>query len=353
MVNPPSLLYSERGLFSQLTWSNVMPPTTKLRWGVLGVANINSRLLPAFARSGHAEVRAIASRSLDRAREAAAAAGIPIPHGSYDALLADPDIDAVYIPLPNTLHPEWARRAAEQGKHVLCEKPLTPTAPEAEELVEICAARKVALMDGFMWPHHPRTARLRQALDAGAIGAVQRVAAAFTFPLRPLEPTNIRLQSEMAGGSLLDVGCYAVYAIRWAFGAEPVRVYAAARYHLDVDVEMNGLVWLDDDRVGAFDCGFTLPLRTWLEITGTEGVIRVPQMWVPPARATFTIERDGQPVEEVVVEGEDQVVHMIDHFSTAVLEGRPVCPAPEEAVRTLKVLDALALSAQEGREMDV
>jgi predicted dehydrogenase len=208
-------------------------------------------------------------------------------------------------------------------------------------------------MDGFMWPHHPRTARIRQALDGGAIGAVQRVSGAFTFPLRPLDPKNIRLQSEMAGGSLLDVGCYPVYAIRWAFGAEPVRVYASARYHLDVDVEMSGLLWLEDDRVGAFDCGFTLPQRTWLEITGTEGLLRVPQMWVPPARATFTIERIGQPAEEVVVESEDQIVHMIDHFSSAVLAGQPVQPAPEEAVRTLRVLDALARSAQEEREMDV
>jgi predicted dehydrogenase len=330
-----------------------MTTTARLRWGILGVARINERLLPAFRRAAHAELRAIASRTPDRARAAANAHGIPTPHGSYEALLADPDVDAVYIPLPNTLHAEWTRRAAEAGKHVLCEKPLTPTTEEARELVDFCRARGVRLMDGFMWPHHPRTARLRERLDDGAVGEVRRVSGAFTFPMEPLDPGNIRLQSRLAGGSLLDVGCYPVYAIRWAFGAEPVRVYATARYQYDVDVEMSGILWLDDDRVGTFDCGFTLPYRGWLEIVGTDGLIRVPDLWLPGPRAAFTIEREGARPEEVVVEGQDQIVAMIDSFSRAVQEGTPVRPDPEEAVRTLRVLDALARSAQEEREMDV
>src|SRR5262249_54143551 len=157
-----------------------------------------------FARAARADLRAIASRSLDKAQAAAKAAGIPTAHGSYEALLDDPAIDAVYIPLPNSLHAEWTRRAADRGKHVLCEKPLTPTAPQAEELIAYCQGKKIQLMDGFMWPHHPRTARLRQFLDAGGIGEVQHVAGAFTFPLKPLDPSNIRLQPELAGGSLLD-----------------------------------------------------------------------------------------------------------------------------------------------------
>jgi predicted dehydrogenase len=330
-----------------------MPTSARLRWGILGVARINERLLPAFRRADHADLRAIASRSPERARAAAAAHHILTAHGSYDALLADPNVDAVYVPLPNTLHAEWTRRAAENGKHVLCEKPLTPTAEEARELVDVCTAKGVHLMDGFMWPHHPRTARIREVIDGGAIGDVRRVSAAFTFPMQPLDPSNIRLQAGLAGGSLLDVGCYPVYAIRWAFAGEPIRVYATARYQYDVDVEMNGIVWLDDDRVGTFDCGFTLPLRSWLEIAGTGGLVRVPDMWLPGPRATFTLVRTGAAPEEVVIEGEDQIVRMIDDFSQAVLEGRPVRPDPEEAVRTLRVLDALALSAQEEREIDV
>jgi predicted dehydrogenase len=330
-----------------------MTTTARLRWGILGVAKINNRLLPGFARAARAELRAIASRFPDRAREAAQAAGITTAHGSYEELLADPGIDAVYIPLPNTLHAEWTRRAAEHGKHVLCEKPLTPTAAEARELIALCRSRGVQLMDGFMWPHHPRTAKLRQMLDAGAVGEVRRVSGAFTFPMRPLDPKNIRLQPDLAGGSLLDVGCYPVYGIRWAFGTEPVRAFARARYEFGVDVEMDGIVRLADGRVGTFDCGFTLPNRQRLEITGTEGVIEVPGMWVPPARATFTVRRDGRLDEQVAVEGEDQIVHMLDDFIEAVLSGQPVRPAAEEAVRTLRVLDALARSAREGREVEV
>jgi predicted dehydrogenase len=330
-----------------------MPQTAKVRWGILGVAWINQRLLPAFGAAAHAEVRAIASRSPERARAAAAAAGIPVAHDSYDALLDDPDVDAVYIPLPNSLHGEWTRRAAEHGKHVLCEKPLTPTAEGAREVVDFCAARGVKLMDGFMWPHHPRTTLMRECLDGGGIGQVRRVSAAFTFPLTPLDPSNIRLRRDLAGGSLRDVGCYCVYALRWAFGAEPVRVYATARYAHDVDVEMNGIVWFDDDRIGTFDCGFTLPFRRWLEVTGTQGIVRVHDLWLPAPRAAFTIEKKGTAPEEVAVEGADQVVSMIDNFSKAILERTPVRPDPEEAVRTLRVLDALARSAQEEHEMDV
>jgi predicted dehydrogenase len=326
---------------------------TKLRWGILGVAKINERLLPAFARAANADLRALASRSPERARAAAAAAGIPTAHGSYEALLDDPAIDAVYIPLPNTLHAEWTRKAAEHGKHVLCEKPLGVTATEAQGMIDVCRGRGVQLMDGFMWPHHPRTARLRQFLDQGGIGAVQRVAGAFTFLLEPLAPSNIRLRPELGGGSLLDVGCYPVYGLRWAFGAEPVRAHATATYQHGVDVALSGLVWLADGRVGAFDCGFTLPMRGWLEITGTEGVVCVPDMWLPARRAVFTVEREGRPAEEVVVEGEDQIVHMLEDFGRAVLAGRPVQPPPEEAVRTLRVLEALAQSARSGQAVAV
>jgi predicted dehydrogenase len=322
----------------------------KMRWGILGVAHINQRLRPAFARARNADLRAIASRSLDRARSAAQAAGIPIAHGSYEALLDDPNIDAVYIPLPNTLHDEWTRRAAERGKHVLCEKPLTPTAAEAERLIDFCRGKGICLMDGFMWPHHPRTTRLRQFLDQGGIGAIRRISGAFTFRL-PMDPNNIRLKPETAGGSLLDVGCYPVYGIRWALGVEPVRVFARSVQQFGVDVEMTGQMQFADGRLASFDCGFTQTLRQWLEITGTEGRVFVPEMWTPGPRATYLIQREGKPAEEVVLESEDQIQHMLENFGRSVLDRVPVQPAPEEAVRTLRVLGALARSAREEKEV--
>src|SRR5262249_10572197 len=279
----------------------------KLRWGILGVAGINNRILPSFPRARNAELRAIASRSLDKAKAAATAAGIPVAHGSYEALLNDPSIDAVYIPLPNTLHDKWTRMAAERGKHIWCEKPLCPTAAEAQALVEFCKVKRVKLMEGFMWPHHPRTQQLRRFLDSGGIGEVRRVSGAFTFPMRPLDPNNIRLKPELGGGGLLDVGCYPVYGIRWAFGAEPVKAYATATYYNGVDIEMNAILWLADGRMATFDCGFTLPFRRWLEIVGTEAVVWVPELWIPLPRATYYIRREGRPVEEVALDGKDQI----------------------------------------------
>src|SRR5262245_61838717 len=146
-----------------------MSSPKRIRWGILGVAKINDRLMPSFHRVRNGELVGIASRSLDRAQAAAVKDGIPKAYGSYEALLDDPTIDAVYNPLPNTLHAEWTMKAAERGKHVLCEKPLCPTATEAAEVIAYCRARKINLMDGFMWPHHPRTKRLRELLDGGAI----------------------------------------------------------------------------------------------------------------------------------------------------------------------------------------
>ena len=325
----------------------------KLRWGILGVALINDRLIPSFKQCANGELAAIASRSLDRARDAARAADIPKAHGSYEALLDDPNIDAVYIPLPNSLHAEWTMKAADRGKHVLCEKPLTPTADEAQRVVDYCQEKGVVLMDGFMWPHHPRTHKLRQFLDQGGIGEVRRVTGTFTFQMDPLDPSNIRLQPAMGGGSLLDVGCYPVYGIRWAFGAEPAYAYAAAVQEHGVDVEMNGILWFDDGRMATFDTGFTHPLRLWMEITGTTGVVTVCDMWLPEARAKFRVEREGQPAETVVVENEDQIVSMLEDFGRSALEKEPVYPSPQEAVRTLRVLDALAESARTGEVVAV
>lgn len=321
--------------------------TKKLRWGILGVAKINERLLPAFAKAANAELVGIASRSLDKAKEAAKAAGIPKAFGSYEAILDDPQIDAIYNPLPNTLHDEWTRKAAERGKHVLCEKPLTPTAREAESLVAFCHSKKIKLMDGFMWPHHPRTQEMKALLTSGKLGRVERVTGAFTFNL-PMDPTNIRLQEKTAGGSLLDVGCYPVYGIRWAFGEEPVKVWAAARFQFGVDVAMSATLWFADGRIANFDCGFIHPMRQWLEVVCTKGTLGVAEMWVPK-KATYWVQMDGEPGTDHSVDGHDQIQCMLEDFGRYVLEDKPVWPAPEEAIKSAKVMDALLTSAREKR----
>jgi D-xylose 1-dehydrogenase (NADP+, D-xylono-1,5-lactone-forming) len=320
----------------------------KLRWGILGVAKINDRLLPAFRQALNADLVGIASRSAQKAHDAARAAAIPKAFGSYEALLDDPDIDAVYNPLPNTLHDEWTRKAADRGKHVLCEKPLTPSAREAEALVAYCHAKKIKLMDGFMWPHHPRTGKIKEFLQSDRLGRVERVTSAFTFQL-PMDPANIRLQANMAGGSLLDVGCYPVYGIRWAFGEEPVRVLASARYQFDVDVALSATLWFADGRVATFDCGFVHPFRQWFEIVGAKGTLMVNDMWLP-RKATFEVRYDNSDdSQQFVVAGYDQIQQMLENFGRYVLEDKPVQPAPAEAINSARVLDALAKSAREHR----
>jgi predicted dehydrogenase len=324
----------------------------KLRWGILGVAKINDRLLPGFSEAADTQLLAIASRDAAKAKTAAAKAGIPRAYGGYETLLADPEIEAVYIPLPNALHAEWTKKAADAGKHILCEKPLCPTAAAAADVVAHCRAKGVRLMDGFMWPHHARTSRLRQMIDAGEIGEVRHVSGTFTFTLAADAP-NVRFRPDLAGGSLLDVGCYPVYGIRWAFQAEPVSVTATAKMRDGVDVEMSGVLEFPHGRMGMFDCGFNSPQRQWLEISGTAGVIRVHEMWVPNRSADFDIDRDGQKLETIVVEGRDQIACMLEDFAHAVRADRDPEPGPDEAVKTLKVLDALAKSAREGLAVEV
>ncbi len=330
---------------------------TKLRWGILGVAGIADRLMPAFKASQTVDLVGVASRTLDKAKAFAAKNGIPKAYGSYDEILADPGIDAVYNPLPNHLHAEWTMKAADAGKHVLCEKPLCPSAPEAAALVAHCRKKNVRLMDGFMWPHHPRTQKVRDFLDAGGVGPVKSVAAAFTFDLEGLPTSNIRMQPDAAGGGLLDVGCYCVYAIRWATRAEPVRAFAKATFVNGVDVALAGVLTFADGRTATFDCGFTKPLRTWVEIVGTAGVVRIPNLWIPDARAAYEVHRQSgqfdQAVEVVETPGEDQMVHMLDDFARHLSDKVEAYPNPDEAVKTLKVLDALARSAREGKEVEV
>jgi xylose dehydrogenase (NAD/NADP) len=324
-----------------------------LRWGVLGVAKILNRFKPAFGASATATRRAIASRSLEKAQTAARDFGFEVAYGSYEELLADPQVDAVYVPLPNAMHAEWTTKAVEHGKHVLCEKPLCASAAEAADVVAHCRAHGVRLMEGFMWRYHPRTQRIREQIDAGLIGEVRRVTGAFTFLMDPLNPANICLRPDLAGGSLLDVGCYPVSAIRWAMGDEPERVFAAARQAHGVDVEVSALFTFCAGRSASFDCGFTLPYRGWLEIVGSKGTIRVPRMWAPHPRATWEVEVNGQPAAEHAVEGEDQIVRMLDEFAAAVWEGRDPRPGPDEAVGNMRALDAVRRSIVEGREVEV
>ena len=326
-----------------------------LRWGILSTARIAAKVCRAMHRAEGAEGVAVASRDGERARRWAAEHGVGRSYGSYQQLVDDDEIDAVYIALPPSMHAEWTIRAAAAGKHVLCEKPLAANLGEAEEMAAACRRAGVQLMDGVMWKHHARTAAMHGHIERGELGRLRRVTSAFTFSWDPLPEDNIRLQRELAGGSLGDLGWYCVGASLWAFGDLPTRVWATARYHRDVEVNLSGFLWFDGDRVASFDCGFDTMLRKWFEIAGARGSlvcddftgphnVEKPRYWAHNAA--------GGSIEHVVPDTA-QEVRMIERFSRIVRSDAIDESWPTESLRIQRVCDALGESARRGTPIDL
>jgi predicted dehydrogenase len=265
-------------------------------WGVLSIAEIfRDELLAAFAESEIADLRAVASRDRSRAAGFAAEHGVPNSHGSYEELLADDSIECVYIPLPNSLHGEWTRAAIEAGKHVLCEKPLTPTAEEAEELFALAESRGVVLMEAFMYRHHPKTRRLREVFEGGEVGAPRVLRMKFHF--MTAEPaTDIRYDPALAGGALRDVGCYCVSLANYLAGAAPRTMAASARFSASgVDEQFAATLEYGNEFLAVFDCGMLSPLDVGVELLGTEGRATVAMPWYAHLEPlSIELERDGE-----------------------------------------------------------
>ncbi|GGJ05488.1 deoxyfructose oxidoreductase [Alicyclobacillus cellulosilyticus] len=325
-----------------------------LRWGVISTADIGVRaVIPALQQSQYNEVLAIASRSVDRAQETAARLGIPRWYGSYEALLQDPELDAVYIPLPNHLHAAWAIRAAEAGKHVLCEKPIALTADEAARMAAAAAAAGVVLAEAFMYRHHPRYQRILDVIAAGEIGRVWGVHGVFTFN-NAHDRGNIRFVRAMGGGSLYDVGCYPISAARLLLG-EPEAVTVQAYFspdHDDVDMMAFGLLEFPGGRSATFECGMWGDGRNTLQIVGSDGRIDVPHAFLYPSReaAAFTVTVRGETRVEPVPDV-NQYVLQADDFARAVFGLAPPRFPADDAVRNMRVLDACLASARERRRV--
>lgn len=329
-----------------------MTTINKLRWGVLGTANIGRAAVnPAIQASTNGELVAVASRDLERARAFAAAAGIPKAYGSYEALLADPQVDAVYVPLPNKLHLEWTVRAARQKKHVLCEKPLAMTAAECVAMQRAADTNGVLLMEAFMYRFHPRTEDVVARVRAGAVGEVRVVRSAFTFRLTKLD--NIRLDAALGGGSLMDVGCYCVNASRTLLGSEPTVAQAWATWGpTGVDTELTGTLRFPGGAVAHFDCALTLERREYCEVAGTTGSFAAEAAFLPGKGPAELVERrpfpDGRKEERHLTAGVDQYQRMVEHFARAALEGAPLRYPALEAARNMAAIEALYRSARSG-----
>lgn len=327
----------------------------RVRWGVLGVAAIaTKKVIPGMQKSQRTEVAGIASRDLGRARDAAQRLGIPKAYGSYEELLADPEIDAIYNPLPNHLHVPWTERAAEAGKHVLCEKPIALSAGEADTLIEVRARTRVKIGEAFMVRTHPQWLRARELVNSGEIGEPRAIVSEFSYFNR--EPHNIRNIPAYGGGALMDIGCYPITMSRFLFGREPVRVSALIDRDPEMGIDRLSSALLDYSPAHAlFTCSTQLVPSQRMQIFGTKARIEIEIPYnIPPDRPSrifidngFQLAGLSARVEEFPVC--DQYMTQAEAFSRAIQEDGEVPVSLEDAVANMKVIDALLRAGESGQ----
>jgi predicted dehydrogenase len=322
----------------------------KVRWGILSTSRFaRNKVIPAFRKSQHAEVTAIASRSLVRAQAVARDYGIGRAHGSYIELLADPNVDAIYNPTPNHMHVEWSIKALEAGKHVLCEKPIGVSASEAQQLLDAARrhpSRKV--MEAFMYRCHPQWQRAKQLVEAGKIGELRTIHSIFSYS--NTDPTNIRNQVECAGGGMMDIGCYNISLSRFIFGEEPQRVFGMVNFDPQFGTDRLASGILDFGRgTATFTCSTQSALHQRVNIFGTNGRIEIEIPFnAPPDKPCRIWLQEANELAEIVFEPCDQYTVEVDSFSLAVLHDRPVPTPIEDAVANMRVIEAVFESSKKG-----
>ncbi|WP_248305109.1 Gfo/Idh/MocA family oxidoreductase [Devosia sp. 1566] len=325
----------------------------KIRWGILSTANIGmEKVTPAIMRSAHSEVVAIASRDLGKAQAAAAKLGIPTAYGSYEELFADPDIDAIYNPLPNHLHVPMTLAAAQAGKHVLCEKPIALSAAEAEQLRQIPSDRIV--LEAFMIRFHPQWLRAREIIRSGELGEVRAINAVFTY--FNADPANVRNQADIGGGGIMDIGCYPVTTGRFLFEAEPQRVVSLVERDPQFGTDRLASVLMDfgGGRQLNFICSTQLTGEQSVQVLGTKAKLEIIIPYNAPAneRTAITVDTgapfDGSLARREILPACDQYTEQAEAFALAVLGEQPLPWGVEDAISSMKVLDAIFASEKSG-----
>ncbi len=324
--------------------------TAPLRWGLLSTARINRKLIPAIRQAGRAALLAVASRDPDQARAYAAEWEIPRAHASYQALLDDPDVDVVYIPLPNSLHAEWAVRAARAGKHVLCEKPLALSVAECQAIAAAAAAAGVVVMEAFMYLYHPLLRRARELVREGAVGEVTLVRGEFSFVLD--RPADVRWQPALGGGALWDIGCYPVSFVHWLAGPPQEAFGWQERADTGVDHTFAGLLRCPDGVLGTVACSFRLPYHTQAEVRGTAGTLVVEQPFAVGPESRIRLLR-GESVEEIPAPADEPYRCEVEALTAAVLDGAPLAVPLSASLAHVAALTALYESARQGRPVPV
>jgi predicted dehydrogenase len=322
----------------------------KIKWGILSTAHIGvAKVIPAMQRCEFAEITAIASRSLEKAQAAAGQLGIARAYGSYEVLLADPEIEAIYNPLPNHLHVNWSIRALEAGKHVLCEKPIGLSAAEGQELLD-AAARfpRLKIMEAFMYRHHPQWQLARRLVDEGKIGDLRTIQSFFSYFNN--DPGNIRNQAEIGGGALMDIGCYSISLSRFIFGREPQRVFGVVEFdpQLQVDRLTSGVLDFGSG-TSTFSCSTQLVSYQRVNIFGSKGRVEIEIPFnAPPDRPCRLWHQVGDQVTELTVEVCDQYTIQGDLFSQAILNESAVPTPLGDAIANMKVIEAVFASGKKG-----
>jgi D-xylose 1-dehydrogenase (NADP+, D-xylono-1,5-lactone-forming) len=318
-----------------------------VKWGVMSTAHINRLFLAGAREADDTEILAVASRDQPRADSYAREYGIERAHGSYEALLADPDVEAVYISLPNSLHIEWTIRALEAGKHVLCEKPLSRRAADANHAFDVAERNDRLLMEAFMYRHNPQTRRLKELASTGAVGRVRIIRAAFGFVAR--DAANVRLSAALEGGALMDVGCYCVSGARLIAG-EPERVAGEQALGGDgsgVDIAFSGVMRFGDDITAHFDAGLALASQDLLEVVGDQGTLRLTDPWhcrtpgIDLLRDDQTERIDTEPANSYRLEAEN--------MSAAIRGEAPLLLGRADAIGQAKTIEALYQAADTGQ----
>lgn len=324
----------------------------KLRWGLLSTARINHALLPPLRTSARNELTAVASRDLDRAKEYAKEREIPCVFGSYEEMLADPDIDVIYNSLPNSLHTEWTVKAAQAGKHVLCEKPLANTVEEVDEITDAAKKAGVVVMEAFMYRHHPQTLKVKELIDGGAVGKLQVVRGSFMFKIDSED--DVRLNESLGGGSIWDVGCYPISYTRLIVGEEPVEVFGYGMFGSasHVDEVFAGQMRFANGVFAQFDCGFRSPERVRFEVVGDKGNLTVPAPFKPELNERIIL-YNGEKEEVFTIPGEDLYLGEVENMADAILDGAPIRMSLEDSRNNVLTIQTILRSAKEGKPVSM
>ncbi len=322
-----------------------------VRWGVLGTATIAAeQVIPAIKASHNGKVLGVASRDAARGRAYADKLGIERAYGSYEELLANPDIDAIYNPLPNNEHVPWSIAAAKAGKPTLCEKPLAMNAREAQQVVDVFRAQKVLLAEAFMYRYHPQHQRIRDLLDKGSIGPLKLIDTCFTYSMPMSVTDNVRLKPELGGGGLMDVGCYCVNACRMITGEEPDTVTGQwlIGSQSGVDESFVGTLHFPSGVLAHFDCGMRTWFRNQYTLAGRDGMIIAEEAFRPPEGGPTNIQVWNDQPQTITVPPVNQYQLMVEDFVNAVRTGPTITYDPADSVKNMRVLDALARAARDG-----